>query len=85
MMVREKALRGETRALERLLELAARFNNDPAEAVPAQPLPADDQAILAAYRAECAAAPMTQPSTEPSPDPVTTPGAGTGTGKKSPK
>jgi hypothetical protein len=55
MVLREKALRGDARALDLLLELAARFNNDPAEAGQAQPLPADDQAILAAYVAECMA------------------------------
>ena len=50
MVLREKALNGNTRALERLLELALRFNND--EAGQAQQLPADDQAILAAYVAD---------------------------------
>ena len=37
MVLREKALNGNTRALERLLELAFRFNND--EAGQAQQLP----------------------------------------------
>jgi Family of unknown function (DUF5681) len=56
MVLREKALRGDARALDRLLELAFRFNNDAAEIGPAQALSADDQAILAAYEAEFAAA-----------------------------
>lgn len=55
MVLREKALRGDARALDRLLELAFRFNNDAAEIGPAQALSADDQAILAAYEAEFAA------------------------------
>lgn len=53
MVLREKALQGDGRALDRLLELALRFNNDAADAGPAQALPASDQAILAAYLAEC--------------------------------
>ena len=56
MVLREKALRGDARALDRLLELALRFNNDAAEIGPAQALSADDQAILAAYEGELAAA-----------------------------
>jgi len=55
MMLREKALKGDARALDRLLELAARFNNDASEISPAQVLAADDQAILAAYATEVAA------------------------------
>ena len=58
MVLREKALRGDGRALDRLLELALRFNNDAAEIGPAQALPADDQAILAAYVAEFARPPQ---------------------------
>jgi hypothetical protein len=56
MVLREKALRGDARALDRLLDLAGRFNNDPAEAGPVQPLSADDRAILGAYVTECTAA-----------------------------
>jgi hypothetical protein len=56
MVLREKALRGDARALDRLLELAFRFNNDAVEIGPAQPLSADDRAILAAYEAEVTAA-----------------------------
>lgn len=54
MVLRERALNGNTRALERFLELALRFNND--EAGQPQQLTADDRAILAAYVAQFAAA-----------------------------
>jgi hypothetical protein len=64
MVLREKALRGDARALDRLLELAKLFNNDAAEIGPAQPLGADDQAILAAYVAEFAAAETTPATAE---------------------
>jgi hypothetical protein len=49
MMLREKALRGDVRALDRLLELASRFNNDAGTTGPASPLSDDDHAMLAAY------------------------------------
>src|SRR5262245_33168860 len=52
MVMREKALRGNERALDRSLALAERFNNAAAETAPAQKLDADDQAILDAYVAE---------------------------------
>jgi len=52
MVLREKALQGDGRSLDRLLELALRFNNEAADAGPAQALSADDQSILAAYVAE---------------------------------
>ena len=52
MVLREKALQGDGRALDRLLELALRFNNDATEQGAAQALSTDDQAILAAYVAE---------------------------------
>jgi hypothetical protein len=55
MRLREKALQGDARALDRLLDLASRFNNDAGEIGLAQVLAADDQAILDAYRAEIAA------------------------------
>ena len=61
MVLREKALQGDGRALDRLLELALRFNNDATEAGPAQALSADDQALLAAYVAESTAAATTPP------------------------
>jgi hypothetical protein len=54
VMLREKALNGDARALDRLVELASRFNNEP-EATQ-QDLSADDQAILDAYAAEIIAA-----------------------------
>ena len=75
MVLREKALNGNTRALERLLELAFRFNND--EAGLAQQLPADDQAILAAYVARLADAAMT-PATGSADDAASKPGARAG-------
>jgi hypothetical protein len=55
LMMREKALKGDARALDRLIELASRFNNEAGETV-APALSADDQDILAAYRAEIAPA-----------------------------
>jgi Family of unknown function (DUF5681) len=66
MVLREKALRGDARALDRLIELAKLFNNDVAESGPAQPLEADDQAILDAYVAQRSAA-MTLTTAEPAP------------------
>jgi len=66
MVLREKALRGDVRALNLLLEFAARFNNDTTEAGPTQPMAADDQAILAAYMAECTAT-ATSPATSTDP------------------
>jgi hypothetical protein len=74
MVLREKALKGNTRALERIVELAFRFNND--EAGQAQQLPAADQAILAAYVAQFAAAAMTSATDGLADDPVSKPGAG---------
>jgi hypothetical protein len=68
MVLREKALRGDARALDRLIELAMRFNNDAVEIGPAQPLGADDQAILDAYVAQCSGAAMTPTTAEPSAD-----------------
>jgi hypothetical protein len=54
MVLREKALKGDARALDRLLELGSRFNNEPVSEV-AQSLGSDDQAILEAYKKEIAA------------------------------
>jgi Family of unknown function (DUF5681) len=76
MVLREKALRGDARALDLLLELALRFNND--DAGQAQALSADDQAILAAYVAEVAAAAMTSATGGPPDDPASKPGARSG-------
>ena len=55
MRLREKALQGDSRAIDRLLDLASRFNNEADEIALTQVLAADDQGILAAYRAEIAA------------------------------
>ena len=55
MLLREMALRGDGRSLDRLLDFAARFNNDAADTGPAQAVSAEDQAILDAYAAEIAA------------------------------
>jgi len=49
MKLREKALRGDVRALGDSIELASRFNDDSTVAQTSQALPAEDQAILAAY------------------------------------
>jgi hypothetical protein len=83
MVMREKALRGDARSLDRLLELARRFNNEAAEIGPAQALSADDQAILSAYVAEIAAAAMTPPTAK-SPDEATSK-RGARSNKKAPK
>ena len=55
MLLREKALQGDARALDRLLDLARLFNNDAGEIGPAPALSSDDRAILDAYAAEIAA------------------------------
>jgi hypothetical protein len=65
MVLREKALKGNQRAIETVLGLAGRFNNDTTETGPAQALSSDDQAILAAYVAECNGAAKPPPSVEP--------------------
>ena len=68
MLLREKALRGDTRALGKLIELARSYNNDAAEQpVSIQPLPPEDQAILAAYVAEAVAFPTPGENDEPPP------------------
>src|SRR6516165_3434608 len=51
LVLREKALKGDARALDRLLNLGIKFNNEPGSEV-APSLSADDQAILAAYEEE---------------------------------
>ena len=58
LVLREKALRGDARALDRILNLAQRFDSDLAEPAGLTPS-ADDQAILDAFAAECAAAATT--------------------------
>src|ERR1700758_4837416 len=54
LVLREKALKGDARALDRLIELASRFNNEAGETVAAA-LSTEDQAMLATYAAEVAA------------------------------
>src|SRR5262245_54018040 len=72
MVLREKALKGDARSLDRLLEYASRFNND---AVDGLAPCADDQAILAAYAAEAAAAAKPPTTTESPADPTLHPGS----------
>ena len=76
MVLRESALKGNTRAFARFLELALRFNND--EAGPAQQLTADDRAILAAYVAQFAAAANTAATGGPTDGPASKPGVRSG-------
>jgi len=52
LVLREKALKGDARALDRLLNLGIKFNNEPDSE--AYPLSTDDEAILAAYAQEIA-------------------------------
>ena len=54
LVLREKALKADARALDRLLNLGIKFNNEPDSE--AHPLSTDDQAILAAYAQEIAEA-----------------------------
>jgi hypothetical protein len=65
MLLREKALQGDGRALDRLLELARLFNNDASESGPAPALPSDDRAILDAFAAEIAATAKAQTTASP--------------------
>jgi hypothetical protein len=74
MFLREKVFKDNTRALDRFLELAVRFNDDAAEVGPAQPLPADDQAILAAYVAEGVAAGTSPVTANEDANPASKPG-----------
>jgi len=55
MVLREKALGGDARALFYLLEIALRWGNEEGRTEPGQLRAAEDQAILAAYLAEFAA------------------------------
>jgi hypothetical protein len=50
MRLREKALKGDSRSLDRLLELARLFNNDAANSAPRSS--SEDEKILAAYDRE---------------------------------
>ena len=78
MVLREKALRGDGRSLDRFLEHAVRSNNDAAEIGPAQALAPDDQAILAAFKAEILAATMIPAAAKSPHDPTSNPAASTG-------
>ncbi len=76
MVLREKALNGDVRALNSFLDFALRFNND--EAGQAQPLPADARAILDAYVAKHAAAGMTSATGSSADGPASKTGSGSG-------
>ena len=68
LVLRENALKGNARALDRLLELANRFNNEPATEV-TQTVSDDDREILAAYAAEIAGSTATSAATTDVPPP----------------
>jgi hypothetical protein len=53
-MLREKALSGDTRALDRLIELAQRFNSEVTPALGVTPLELEDEAILEAFARDIA-------------------------------
>jgi hypothetical protein len=55
MVLRERALNGDARACDRLIELARRFNDGPGE-IEAHSLAPEDRAILAAHEEEIRAA-----------------------------
>src|SRR5262245_35860500 len=75
MVLCQKALPGDARALDRFVDLAMRFNSDAAEVGSAQALPADDQAILTAYVAEHVAAATSPVTTNENAKPASKPGA----------
>lgn len=52
ILLREKALKGDSRALDQLLNLSVRFNNEQLEFKTNQELSSEDQVILDAFRAE---------------------------------
>ena len=54
-VLRDKALKGDTRALDRLVALAGDYNNDADDTGQATALSCEDQAILDHYTAEIAA------------------------------
>jgi hypothetical protein len=64
MVLRQKALQGDARALDRLLELARQFNNDAGETGPAELMSLEDRAILDAFRAEIVTS-LTRAATPP--------------------
>jgi hypothetical protein len=71
--LREKALQGDPRALDRLIELAIRFNNEPVEMGVA--LAPDDRAILAAFVTEITTGAKPAATAEAPQDPVPDPAA----------
>jgi hypothetical protein len=75
LALRDKALRGNERAIVHYLDLAERHNNDATEIGPTQALPSDDQAILDAYAAEAAAAAKPSISAKSPADPTPNPAA----------
>jgi Family of unknown function (DUF5681) len=81
MRLREKALQGDARALDRVIELAIRFNNEPGEI--GAVLSPDDRAILAAYAAEITADAKPPATAESPEDPV--PDSAASSDKKAPK
>jgi len=54
MLLREQALKGDKRALDLLLDLGVRFNNEIPEFAANQEFSSEDRAILDAFRAELA-------------------------------
>ena len=63
MVLKEKALKGDTRALETLLSLAGKYNNDLSPDAGNELLP-DDQEILRAYEEEVRASAATLETTK---------------------
>src|SRR5215831_17936741 len=66
LRLREKALKGDARSLDRFLELAQTFNST-SDLTPSlhAPMPAEDEAILAAYRADILATAESANAAEP--------------------
>jgi hypothetical protein len=82
LVLREMALHGQARAIELMFKLAQQSHGDAAETGPAQPLAADDQAILDAYFAKIASA--ASPATAESADDGTSSAGATDDGTSSP-
>jgi hypothetical protein len=72
LVLRERTLNANTRAFDRIIDLALRFNND--EGGQAQQLTADDRAILAAYMARFVTDAMTSAKGSTANDPPSKPG-----------
>jgi hypothetical protein len=83
LVLREMALHGQARAIELMFKLAQQSHGDAAESEPAQPLAAEDQAILDAYGAKIAGAAITPATAESADDETSSPGASKE--KKAPK